>query len=263
VGFLDRLRAGFRAARPWDGLSGRPPSGNGASSLHLVWQAPPGDWVTAEATLEILEPPAVDKLYFWAMQVSFHDRGRQGGAGHIGLQWHGAHPGGTAVNWGGYGPDGVELRGSPSPLPSATGNVNTRDYAWLPNRAYRLRVSWAPEPGPRGRSSWRGEIDDLTTGHTTHVRDLWAVGATLGDPLVWSEVFADCDDPSTIVRWSDLRLIDRSGAVAGVDAVSVNYQSLGDGGCANTASLVDDRGFRQVTNTQRTTRQGARLHLQA
>ena len=81
--------------------------------------------------LEVTTAPQVEALYFWALQVSFTDRGRSGGGAHLGLQWYPAHPGSTAVNWGGYVPDGHELEGTTSALPSATGNVNTRDFPWI------------------------------------------------------------------------------------------------------------------------------------
>jgi hypothetical protein len=257
MGFFDRIRSSWA----WDGSSGRPRSGNGASSFHLAWSCPRGSWVTAEATLEVLTMPAVSKLYFWAMQVSFTDRGRSGGGAHIGLQWHGQHPGGTAVNWGGYGPDGNELRGSISTLPSSTGNLNTRDYAWQAERPYRLRISRSTEHGPNGIDAWRGEVIDLTSGATTHIRDLWAAGTTLESPMVWSEVFADCDDPSVTVRWSDLGVIRDDGVEQMVTSASVNYQAIGDGGCRDTNSVVTAEGFEQTTSTARTTRQGARLEM--
>ncbi len=260
MGLLDRFRSAFS---PWDGTSGRPPSGNGASSLHLSWPAPTGEWVAAESTIEVLRPPTVNKLYFWAMQVSFSDQGRRGGAGHIGLQWHFDHPDKTAVNWGGYGTSGNELSGSRSLLPSTVGNVNTRDFAWSAGRKYRLRVSLAPEPGPHGTQSWRGEISDVQTGERTHIRDLWAQGRALVDPMVWSEVFAGCDEPSVAVRWSQLTLTDAAGASVTADRASVNYQSINDGGCANTSSVVDGAGWVQTTNTERITPQGTMLVLAA
>jgi hypothetical protein len=261
VGILDRLR-GVVAPR-WDGTTGRPPSGNGASSFHLQWIVPDGAWTVAEATVEVEQPPSVPKLYFWAMQVSFDERGRHGGAGHIGLQWHRDHPNGTAVNWGGYAASGGELSGSRSALPSATGNVNTRDYDWRPRRPYRLRVSPSPEPAPRGMTGWRGEVIDLEAGVVTHIRDLWAPGSTLTDPIVWSEVFADCDDPAVIVQWSDLRLTDTSNRTVTVDAVTVNYQARSAGGCATTDSRVarDRAAFEQRTSVERNTAQGSTLRV--
>jgi len=81
--------------------------------------------------------------------------------------------------------------------------------------------------------------------------------------MVWSEVFADCDDPSVTVRWSNLRALDVAGATHDVRAVRVNYQRVADGGCANTTSQLDPgaSGFLQITATARTTPQGARLQL--
>ena len=194
----DRLR--------WDGTTGTPRSANAASSFHLSWAAPPGEWIGAEAVLEVTTAPRVEALYFWALQVSFTDRGRAGGGAHLGLQWYPAHPRSTAVNWGGYGPDGHELEGTPSSLPSATGNVNTRDYAWHPGVAYRLAVTRSGTVDHEGRFAWRGEITEIASGERVVVRDLLASGSTIEAPMVWSEVFAACDAPSAAVRWSDLAL---------------------------------------------------------
>ncbi|MCX7619438.1 MAG: hypothetical protein N2037_01165 [Acidimicrobiales bacterium] len=258
VSFLERLR---RRVRPWDGTAGPPRSANGASSLHLVWELGRGAWTACEATLEILVPPAVPKLYFWALQVSFTRRGLGGGGAHLGLQWHPAHPGGTAVNWGGYGPDGRELDGTVSSLPSATGNPNTRDYRWEAGRPYRLRIE--PAPGQPLGTAWRGSVTDVETGTTTVVRDLFSRGNRLDGLMVWSEVFADCDDPSVTVRWSGLRASNPGGEAFDVRIVRVNYQRVSEGGCANTTSQLDPRlpGFLQLTNAVRTVAQGSRLEL--
>ncbi|MEJ7584420.1 MAG: hypothetical protein WKF43_10125 [Acidimicrobiales bacterium] len=131
-------------------------SSNRASSFHLRWGGlPPAvALVAAEATLEVVQAPAVAELYFWALQVSFTDRGRHTGGAHVGLQWHPAHPGATAVNFGGYGTTGHELDGSTSALPSATANPNTRDLDWRTGRPYRLSVV----PGS-GRGEWDGAVD--------------------------------------------------------------------------------------------------------
>lgn len=251
--WLDRLRVGR-----WDGTRGRPRSANGASSFHLFWDVPPGRWTAAEATLEIVRPPTAPDLHFWALQVSFTDRGRRTGGGHLGLQWHPAHPGGTAVNWGGYGADGSELVGSESSLPSATGNPNSRDYRWEPGRPYRLRIERSPSTSSDGTSGWRGSVAD---GHgvVTVVRDLRAEGDVLASPMVWSEVFAPCDAPSTEVRWSELRLVDDRGVGSPVTSVTVNYQRRSGGGCVNTDSGARSGGFVQRTSTARRTPQGASL----
>lgn len=249
-----------RRAR-WDGTAGRPRSSNGASSLHLDWDIPeaPADdpWVAAEAVLEVRSPPEVLSLYFWALQASFADRGRHGGAGHLGLQWYPAHPGSTAVNWGGYGADGRELLGSASPLPSVTGNPNTRDFDWRVATPYRLRIERAEADD--GRRAWRGSVTDVVTGDETVVRDLWAPGAGLTSMVVWSEVFAACDAPGTEVHWSDLRLKSESGADHAVSHVVVNYQAVADGGCVSTDARVDGHGVSQLTGTTRTTPRAERL----
>ena len=162
--------------------------------MHLRWDPPPPPSLEVAVTLEIVEPPVVPQLYFWAMQASFVERGRRVGGAHLGLQWYSLHPGSTAVNWGGYRDGAGELEGEASQLPSATGNPNTRDFMWLPGRPYRLRISGD------GDGWWSGEITDLTTGEATVVRRLYGGGTELSEPVVWSEVFARCDDPSVTVR---------------------------------------------------------------
>lgn len=252
-GWWDRVSESAR----WDGTSGRPRSANGASSFHLFWEVPAGDWVGAEATFEVVEPPRVAQLYFWALQVNFLQGSRAAGGAHFGLQWFPPHPGSTAVNWGGYGPAGGELDGSVSPLPSAPGNPNTRDYVWHPHRPYRYRI----HPTPAATGAWRGEVVDLTTGETTVVRDLFVAADRIASPMVWSEVFAACDDPTVVVQWSDLTVVHRDGTAAKAGAASVNYQAIGDGGCANTTITTTGDAFVQTTATTRTTRQGATLRL--
>ena len=122
----------------------------------------------------------------------------------------------------------------------------------------------------------------MTTGRATVLRDLLpggdrpggsllhaAAGITaehqsyLRNPLVWSEVFADCDAPSVVVRWSDLRGEAEDGELVYPDAVRVNYQSARDGGCANTTVRRDEKGILQITNAPREVEQGTRLSLGA
>ncbi|MBX7159914.1 MAG: hypothetical protein K1X95_06435 [Acidimicrobiia bacterium] len=234
--------------RPRARVAGPPASSNGASSMHVHWDCPRGTTAVA-ATLEVVSPPAVASLYFWALQASFTGPGgRHEGAGHIGLQWYAAHPGSTAVNWGGYAADGAELDGSASTLASATANPNTRDFPWTPAHAYRLRISAA------GPGRWRGDVTDLDTGTVTHVRDLFCGGDHLASPCVWSEVFADCDAPPSAVRWSDLD--------PAPPKVRVTYQSHADGGCDNTTVRLDGPGaLVQVTNVARELPHGALLPL--
>jgi hypothetical protein len=239
-------------------VSGRPPSGNGASSFHLNW-GPVDDALGVSVVLEVLEAPSVPALYFWALQADMvGPRGRAGGA-HLGLQWYPHHPGSTAVNWGGYAAHGGELAGSDSRLPSATGNPNTRDLAWRAGRAYRLSIRRVEhQEGPSGTTRWRGAVQDLTQGDQVDVRDLYMDGDRIVGATMWSEVFARCDDPSVAVRWSTPMLHLADGDVA-VDRVQVNYQSHDAGGCANTDSAADGVGLVQRTSVERRTPQGVVL----
>ncbi len=215
---------------------GLPPSGNGASSFHLHWQMQPARLVEASVTLEVVTAPVVARLYFWALQVGFSG----GGAAHTGLQWL-PHRGGTAaVNWGGYGADGRELDGTVSELPSVDDNANTRLFPWQPGVAHRLRVYRSPTG-----YGWRATVDEVV------VRDLFAAGEHVTGLMVWSEVFAACDDPSVVVRWSRFAAVDEAGVVVVPSAVAVTYQSFGDGGCTNTDVSADDVGVRQVTSVPR------------
>ncbi len=242
--------------------SGFPPSANGASSFHLRWDLPDllapdrPPAVGVEVVLEVVTAPVVEQLYFWALQVDVAGvGGRRAGGAHLGLQWHPAHPGATAVNWGGYGPDGRELDGSTSALPSATGNPHTRDLSWRPGVPYVLRVDRHPAaPAPPGCTAWRGTV----TGPDGEVvvRDLYPPGDRLAGVVMWSEVFARCDDPSVQVRWSRPAVLLPDGASLRPVACTTSYQSHPDGGCANTDQFPDPTGLVQVTNRPRTTPPG-------
>lgn len=238
---------------------GEPRSANGASSLHLVWELPQTPLIEVSATLEVLQPPSVARLYFFALQVSFaSERSLRGGA-HLGLQWNPRFPGSTAANWGGYAPadlGGGLLTGAPSPLPSSRNDPNTRDFPWKEGHRYRLRVAPSPE-APPDIHAWRGTITDLESGMETIVRDLHTRGAYLTSPMVWTEAFARCEHPPVAVRWSDLRTVNETGSEARPARVRVNYQSRADGGCDNTTVIVDELGFVQTTASQRQIPQGA------
>ena len=227
-------------------VTGRPRSANGASSFHLIWEVPTGEELV-EASVSVVVPvlPAVHRLYFWALQASFSD----GAGAHLGIQW-GADPPRRLrhVNWGGYAANGAELSGGVSSLPSSFSNANTRDYDWSPDRPCRLRIC-------RVASGWAGWVDD------TLVRCLDAPGDTLRNPMVWSEVFADCDDPGVSVRWTDLEVVTRSGRRVPVDSVVTRYQHRHEGGCDNTSSWRHGNAFVQTTNAVRSTPPGARLRL--
>ena len=229
--------------------TGEPASSNRASSFHLIWTLPGVPLDEVSATFELLTEPAVPRLYFWALQVSFVDQpGTGGGGAHLGLQWHPSYPDNRAVNWGGYGESG-ELEGSASLLPSTLGNVNTRDYPWETSVPYRFTIS-AAEPG-----RWRGTVTNLATSGSTIVRDLYSAGTHLAGVMVWTEAFCRCDHPQVAARWSDFQA--RAGtADIPVESIRVNYQSLTQGGCTNTTVSRDEHGFVQITNAPRDVPQG-------
>lgn len=233
---------------------------NGASSFHLWWRFPdPEPLIEAMATCEVLEAPAVDRLYFWALQVGFHDGENGRGGAHAGLQWHGRRPRQRAVNWGGYrdaADGGGEFDGSVSTLPRLNPAGNTMRYGWEVGTPYRLRVHRAGEV-------WRATVTDLDSGQTTVIRDLDAPGPYLVDPVVWSEVFAECDDPSVTVRWSDLSALTTDGAAVRPRSVSVTYQAASAGGCPNTTVAADHVGVLQTTNVRRTVGHGETIPLPA
>ncbi len=221
--------------------------------------------------LRVLEPPTTARLYFWALQADFADSaGRAAGGAHCGLQWHPGHADSTAANWGGYHAGGGELPGSRSPLPSKMDNANTRDFAWRAGTTYRLWIHPAGEaapqlpPGPPpGTTAWRCTITDLGSGEATVLRDLYVQGEHLTGAIVWSEVFARCDDPSVSVLWSQPSGLTTRGDRVTPLRASVNYQSHADGGCANTNSFPVDGaeavGLVQQTNCSRETPQGTML----
>jgi hypothetical protein len=227
--------------------------GNGVSSFHLWWQGVDGGLPLVEvaATFEVLHAPTANRLYFWALQTSFLDGSRSHGAAHIGMQWNPRHGSSKAVNWGGYADSGnvqSVLEGTVSSLPSRPNDPNTRDYPWKERVAYKLRISKAP----RG---WRGEVTDLSTGTVVHVRDLFAGGDRLGGFAVWAEIFAACDHPPTTVRWSGFEAKDSAGLVHTPQSVRLTFPSGGD--CVNTDVVADGVGLLQMTNVQRTARDGA------
>jgi len=258
TGFLDKvLRA--RLLSDASPVSRSPVTLNGASSFHLLWQMESEPLEEVSAVLEVLTPPRVDALYFWALQVEFAEGERGRGGAHVGLQWHPRFPGSTAVNWGGYAPaeeGGGVLAGSASALPGFEDEPNTLSYDWVPQRSYRLRVFRAP-----GSWGWRAEVADLTTGRVDAIRDLYVNATFLRAPVVWAEVFAPCDAPSVSVRWSGFQARNALGLTVHPRAVVVNYQSARQGGCTNTNVTRDGDGFVQVTNTERIAPLGTRYDV--
>ncbi len=233
--------------------------------MHLSWQMPStlaDDPVTEVSVVARIEhAPEVERLFFWALQVSFLEGGKPFGAGHMGLQYHPDYPGGGAVNWGGYhgsaSTGSGELPGSALNISSTLNNPNTGDYPWLPGRNYLYRIYRSPERG------WRGSVTDTETGIETVIRDLWCPGSELGQIVVWTEAFAHCDEQSVSIQWSGFQAITRSGTILQPDGLRVNYQRVADGGCITTNSLLGSSpsSASQVTGTTRTTKQGTVLPL--
>lgn len=252
------------------GTTGPPKSSNGASSMHLFWQMPAPDrndpLVEALATITVLKSPTINRLFFWALQVSFIEGGKTIGAGHFGLQHHPSYPSGGAVNWGGYHGAGStgsgELPGSALHIPSTLNNPNTGDYLWQAGRRYQYRIRRSDQ----SNLGWIGSVTDLETGVETIVRELQCPGSELGEIMVWTEAFAHCDEAGVSVQWGDLRAVTASGVAVRPTALRVNYQTVGDGGCitSNAEVVMDDSGNRlveQQTGTVRTTPSGSQLIL--
>src|SRR5207302_11288880 len=98
-----RGRQRYRGAvlRLFPRVRGAPPSANGASSFHLWWRFSQTELLDeVAAVLEVVVPPSVPQLYFWALQAGFHDGRRTVGAGHTGLQWLPTGAPKAAVHWG-------------------------------------------------------------------------------------------------------------------------------------------------------------------
>lgn len=266
MSFFDRLRA-FLAAdsatTPAERLTGRPTSSNRASSHHLFWMTSSNEpIVEIRATLEVVEPPKVAELYFWALQASFTDGSSNFGGAHLGLQHHPSYPDSGAANWGGYhdaSRGGQILDGSPLTVPSALNNANTGNFAWRPQTPYVLRIRQnVPNQDPGNQQGWLGSITG-PDGEEHVLRELYCAGSAIRSPLVWTESFAPCDAPRATVRWSDFTMVTRSGAALPISAVRTNFQSVADGGCSTSDSTVDGASVLQSTGLSRTTSTGAIL----
>ena len=250
-----------RATDAWsqrERTSGEPGARNGASSFHLVWDLSSHHVIECSAVLEVVVPPTNSRLYFWALQASFASGAMVHGGAHLGLQWNTKHPGGGAANWGGYASDGSLLLGSESLLPSTRQDPNTRDYPWMAGHRYRLRIARSGETAS-GLVAWRGTVAHIESGEETRIRDLHTKGEYLIRPMVWSEVFARCEHPTVVARWSELKAVTAEGVDIHPPYVRVNYQSRADGGCDNTTAGVDEIGILQVTNARRRVPQDAKL----
>jgi len=101
----------------------------------------------------------------------------------------------------------------------------------------------------------------MASGEQTVIRDLHVSARHLAEPVVWSEVFARCDDPPVSVRWSNLRAVTVTGRPVVPEAVSVTYQPRSQGGCDNTSVRLDGTSISQTTNAARTVPDGSVLRL--
>ncbi len=230
---------------------------NGVSSFHAWWRGidSADPFVQAAATLEVITAPTADRLYFWALQVTFHDGHREHGGAHVGLQWNPRHAGNTAVNWGGYGvvSDVTSiLPGTASALASTVDDVNTRDFAWRAGTPYRFVVH-------RVADGWAADVTDTGTGKTSRIRTLHCGGDRLTNPVVWSEVFAGCLDPSAVIVWSNLELVTRMGRTIRPTSVSLTFPA--DGACPNTDTSGGNGVVVQTTNTARRGHDGQIISL--
>lgn len=223
------------------------PGWKGVTAFHLWWAGSATEMPAVEvsAVLEVLEEPSVASTYFWALQAGFSgSNGAQHGAAHTGLQWYPRFSDNRAVNWGGYAqpPAGGVLPGSAPTLPGFADDVNTRAYPWRVGVPYRFRIR-------RGHTGWAATVTDLASGEETLLRELHAGGDVLTSAVVWAEVFARCDAPTTTVRWSAFEVVGARGEARRVDRVRLSLPITGD--CPNTDVTVDDVGFLLRTGVQR------------
>jgi hypothetical protein len=258
MGFFDWLRDLLKSAGSVITTVPSEPT-TGVSAFHVWWQGMGAteQYVSCSATLEVTHAPTVDKLYFWALQATFVDsRGKEFGGAHTGLQWNPHYPGNRAINWGGYDASGsvtAILAGSLSPMPSAPNDVNTRDFAWEVGVPYRFDISHTS-------AGWLGEVTNESTGKKAEIRTLFAGGDRLTGFVCWSEIFADCDDPSASVKWSHLSATTASGRVVKPSGVTLSYPAGGD--CPNNDTRLDaDKVIVQTTNGTRSGHDGQLLSL--
>jgi hypothetical protein len=244
------MAGGLRAW--WERLVGNTFERSGpGGGFHLWWQGVPTDEpvVACSVTLEVLQEPVVERLYFWALQASFTDAsGRNYGAAHTGLQWNPRHPDHRAVNWGGYASAAdvrSVLEGTDSALPGIPGDRNTRNYPWREGVPYRFTIR-------RGAQGWAADVHDGATGETVRIRELFAEGDRLRSFVMWSELFCRGDDPTAVVRWSRPEVETASGRRVPPKALQATFPGGEEWKRLDVVS--DDVGVMQVTDTRRTAR---------
>jgi hypothetical protein len=77
--------------------------------------------------------------------------------------------------------------------------------------------------------------------------------------MVWSEVFARCDDPSVLVAWNDPGGIDLDGRPWRPSRAMVSYQQVDQGGCTNTDAYAEGSRLYQRTSVPRQVGHGQAL----
>jgi hypothetical protein len=210
--------------------------------------------------LEVLTAPSSPRIYFWALQATFLDElGNSLGAAHTGLQWNPRHPGSgqRAVNWGGYSypTDALnQLSGTVGSLDHPEGDTNTYDWPWLDRRPYRFVIH-------RGDAGWAATVIDVVEGSSFVVRELFVPGAVgLAYPVVWAELFCDCDDPPSAVRWSGFSVRTLGGEVVHAPFAKVTFMPVGSGQCDNTDAVPDGGGGFVISTRQRRTAPPEQVH---
>lgn len=211
---------------------------------------------SVSAILQVLTPPKVKRLAFFAIQASFWSAGGHEGGAHAGLQWNPRHPSSRAVNWGGYDHRGSILPGTVSILPSTPDDPNTRDFGWVTGARYRLTIG-PRVPGPQSASHWPARIQGLDTGEDAVIRRLLCGGDHLRAPVVWSELFTRCDGAPVEVRWSDPQAVTLDGEALRVERARVTYQAYERGGCTNTTVEAGRDGVVQRSGCERLVPNGA------
>lgn len=230
-----------------------------ASSFYLRWFGETGNpddptdlglYTGASAKLTVPETPVMSEIYFWALQVYFYDaEGNQLAGAHTGLQWAPGHPNNRAVNWGGYSDvTESELDGTTSDMPSATDNPNTRDYEWDINTEYTFEISHV------GDGFWRATVNGET------IRDLEVPdSAFISTPILFSEIFAACDDPTHMVKWRDPYLYDADDNEYYFPEALREFQVID--ACDNTDSYSIGGYFEMHTNVVRDEEASSNVNL--
>lgn len=250
--------------------TGYPTSRNGASSLHLLlplsteqmFPILPTEQMFTEisVTLKIEKEPQVNDIYFWAISADFYDESLRVGMGHLGL-----YLGDTTARDTSYFPysHGTQWTGYKYPTDApyritSFPDDNNVDYSWKQGGAYRLTIKRTSD-NPK---VWSGYVSDLNNSKTILIGTLNTGGTLMGGVVgVWSEIFAQCNSPSTSVTWSDFEGITEDGTSVKINAFRVNYPKHYSGGCTNTNSELINSEIRQTTNIERKVKQGTIIYV--